>query len=143
MSLGFQATALSPLDGRYADKLAPLRECFGELALVRERCRVEIAHVLALEATGLFGTLSAEELARVHGLLADFDLEAFARVKAIEAETRHDVKAVEYFLRERLELANPNRIHFGLTSEDVNNLAHTSCVSRYRETVLQPVLGAL
>ncbi len=138
-----EATALSPLDGRYAAKLAALRTCFGEFALVRERCVVEIRHAYALDATGLFGTLSCAERERADGVLAHFDLGDFARVKCIEAEIRHDVKAVEYFLRERLALDRPNRIHFGLTSEDVNNLAHTSCLARYRSEHLVPTLARI
>lgn len=138
-----EATALSPLDGRYAQKVAPLRSCFGEFALVRERCRVEIEHAFALDATGLFGVLTPDERRRADETLAQFGAAEFARVKAIEAETRHDVKAVEYFLRERLALAQPNRIHFGLTSEDVNNLAHTACLARYRDGHLVPTLSRI
>lgn len=123
--------AISPLDGRYHATLGPVRSAFSEFALMRERVRVECEHVLALESTDVFPKLTREEKARLTPLLVRFDPSDYTTIKAIEATLRHDVKACEVFLRERLGLANPNRIHFGLTSEDVNNLAYSLCAQRY------------
>jgi len=134
---------ISPLDGRYRERLAGLGEHFSEFALVRARCEVELRFLEALDGTGLFPRLTADERARIDELRTGFDDEAFSRVKEIEAEIRHDVKAVERFLRERLDLANPNLIHFGLTSADVNNLAYGLILSRYREAVQLPHIRSL
>lgn len=127
--------AIGALDGRYAERIAPLAEYFGEFALMRARCRVEIVHALALDA--VFGEMSPKsraEAMRIHDAFSETD---YAGIKAIEAITRHDVKACELYLRERLNLENPNRVHFGLTSEDVNNLAYgTSQQAFVREVQL-------
>ncbi|MFH1465490.1 MAG: adenylosuccinate lyase [Pseudomonadota bacterium] len=135
--------AICPLDGRYAAALAPLAACFSERALVQARIDVELRYLEALTARGLFPDLSVEERARVavaRGPLSDDD---FAVVKAIEARTRHDVKAVEIFLRERLALRHPGALHFGLTSEDLNNLAWSSLFLRFRDGHQRPLLGRL
>lgn len=130
MSYGL-GDAISPLDGRYHGSLGAVREAFSEHALMRERIRVECEHVLALEATGVFPKLTSGERERTNALLIRFDTSDYSTIKAIESTLRHDVKACEVFLRERLQLSNPNRIHFGLTSEDVNNLAYSLCAQRY------------
>ena len=144
-------TALSPLDGRYADKLAELRPLFSEFGLVRLRVGVEIEWLKALAAEPALAEIppfSGDALAQLDALAREFS-EADARaVKAIEAHTNHDVKAVEYFLRERLS-GHPEIqgaagfFHFACTSEDVNNLAHGLMLKAARETVLLPALDAL
>jgi len=133
--------ALSPLDGRYRDSLGDLRQHFSELALMRERCRVEVAHALALDP--VFGPLDAGVKEKAELLLAGFGPAEYQEIKRIEDTLRHDVKACEVFLRERLGLRNPNRIHFGLTSEDVNNLAYSLCVKGYLEQVQLPLSAGL
>ena len=125
--------AISPLDGRYGQRLDPLADCFSEFGLMKSRCEVELRFALALEKTGAFPTLTTEETSRINELLNSFGEADYQRIKAIEKETNHDVKAVEFFLREELKLANPNRIHFGLTSEDANNLAFTLSFKRYHK----------
>ena len=135
--------ALSPLDGRYADRLQHLAVYFSEGALVRARCEVELDWLAALDASGLFPRFTAEEHAAIETLRAGLGPEVFERVKRIEAETRHDVKAVELYLRERLSLANPNLIHFGLTSEDVNNLAYSALLKAFLEGQQLPLLDKL
>ena len=140
---GARAWALSPLDGRYGERLAPLGAYFSELALVRARVRVEIAHALALDELGLFSPLTPEQDRRLRALADGFGEGAFAAVKAIEAETRHDVKAVELYLRDAAALREPNRLHFGLTSEDVNNLAYGTLFAAYIREQQLPALGAL
>ncbi len=123
-------TAISPIDGRYADKTAPLRDVFSEFGLIQRRVRVEIAWLLALcDAPGLpeTGTLTPAQRAEIQAIADGFSLADAERVKAIEATTRHDVKAVEYLIRERLpkDCAHLSEfIHFACTSEDINNMAH-------------------
>ncbi len=123
-------TAVSPIDGRYADKTAPLRAIFSEFGLIQRRVRVEIAWLLELcDEPGLpeTGTLSSAQRAAIQAIADTFSLADAERVKAIEATTRHDVKAVEYLIRERLpeDCAHlAEFIHFACTSEDINNMAH-------------------
>ena len=98
-------TALSPLDGRYHNKLAALRETFSELALIRQRVRVEIEWLKTLAASPTIGEVpafSAPTLAQLDEVVARFSEADGEAVKAIEARTNHDVKAVEYFLRDKL-----------------------------------------
>ncbi len=144
-------TALSPLDGRYAGKTRPLQEHFSEFALIRERVAIEIAWLLALaaepsfEALRPFSTKTTRELARA---AAAFGLADAERVKAIEAKTNHDVKAVEYWLRERFAAnrevaAAAEFIHFACTSEDINNLAHARMLAGGRERVLLPAIDRI
>jgi adenylosuccinate lyase len=134
---------ISPLDGRYRDRLTPLGDYFSEFALVKARCEVELRYLEALDETGLFPPLSKAERARIRGAHSSFDDADFLRVKEIEKEIRHDVKACELFLRERLALEQPNRIHFALTSADVNNLAYGLILSRYRDQVQLPQVRSL
>lgn len=134
---------LSPLDGRYGARLQHLSAYFSEFALMRARCRVEVLYVLALDAAGLFPPLAADERQRLDAALTDFTDADYERIKQIEATTRHDVKACEMFLRERLPLRNNNLIHFGLTSEDVNNLAYNLMLQAYRTEEQLPLLNKL
>ncbi|HRR34890.1 MAG TPA: adenylosuccinate lyase [Kiritimatiellia bacterium] len=124
-------TALSPLDGRYAPKLEALRPIFSEFGLIQRRVAVEVAWLQALcEAPGIpeARALTQEERARLDALAEGFSVEDARRVKAIEAVTNHDVKAVEYFIKERLAVTTlaplGEFVHFACTSEDINNLAH-------------------
>ncbi|MBM4353175.1 MAG: adenylosuccinate lyase [Deltaproteobacteria bacterium] len=135
--------AISPLDGRYREVVASLREFFSEHALMRERCRVEIAYLRMLAGTGLLGRLEPGELERMADLEKGFGEADFLRIKEIEKVHRHDVKACELFLRERLGLARPGMIHFGLTSEDVNNLAWSLLLSRFRDREQAPLAASL
>ena len=144
-------TALSPLDGRYHDKVGPLRTHFSELALIRLRVLVEIEWLKALArepAIAEVPRLSAETVASLDALAADFSEADGARVKAIERETNHDVKAIEYFLRERFaenkDMAKATAfLHFACTSEDINNLCHALALKRSREAVMVPALDAI
>ncbi|MBN1859752.1 adenylosuccinate lyase, partial [Candidatus Bipolaricaulota bacterium] len=134
---------ISPLDGRYRSKTEPLRESFGEFALMGARCDIELRYLLALDELDVFPKLSNGERKRIKTHIGGLTDEQFARIKQIEARVHHDVKACELFLREGLELAEPNRIHFGLTSEDVNNLAYATLLRQYRDEVQLPTLGQL
>ena len=125
-------TALSPLDGRYAGKVESLREHFSEFGLIRNRVRVEIAWLQALAAdSAILECLpfSPETQHELSTIVSNFSIADAEAIKAIEIRTNHDVKAMEYWLKERLA-ANPEVmrvsefIHFGCTSEDINNVAH-------------------
>ncbi len=144
-------TALSPLDGRYAAHTRALQDHFSEFALVRWRVRIEIAWLKALAAEPSFAALkpfSAATVAELDRAAESFGLPEAERVKAIEATTNHDVKAVEYWLRERFagnaEVASAAEfIHFACTSEDINNLAHALMVKGGRDAVLAPAIDAI
>ncbi|MGH8662675.1 MAG: adenylosuccinate lyase [Burkholderiales bacterium] len=144
-------TALSPIDGRYQDRVGALRQYFTELGLIRLRVRVEIAWLQALAAEPLlpeFPSLSPEMETALEAIVAAFSEADGARVKAIEAKTNHDVKAVEYFLREKLP-PHPQTdvltgfIHFACTSEDINNVCHALMLVESRSQVMLPALDAL
>ena len=144
-------TALSPLDGRYAGKVDPLRQIFSEYGLIRARVKVEVEWLLALaDARGIpeLAPFSAAAAGRLRALADGFGVEHAARVKAIEATTNHDVKAVEYFIKEQLkddaELGPALEfVHFACTSEDINNLSYALMLSQARQDVLLPKLDAL
>jgi len=141
-------TAISPLDGRYAGQLEPLRTYFSEFGLIRYRVRVEIEWLIALAANAHLreiGPFSDATVAELRRLAADFSAGNGERVKAIEAETNHDVKAIEYWLKESAR-SNPEVqkasefIHFACTSEDINNLAYALALDGCRRAVLLPAL---
>ncbi len=144
-------TALSPLDGRYATKVAALREHFSEFGLIRARVRIEIAWLLALaDEPGIPEVQPFADAART--ALADagaaFSPDDALRVKALERTTNHDVKAVEYWLKERFAgvpgvAAVAEFIHFACTSEDINNLAHALMLGEARRAILLPALHAI
>jgi len=142
-------TALSPLDGRYADKCADLASIFSEAALIGYRVRVEACWLRQLATSGHFpalGSLPAPLASRVDSLAEVVGESAVRRVKEIERETNHDVKAVEYFLREQLAAAGAlpaqlEFVHFACTSEDINNLSYAMMLSDARGSVMLPLIG--
>jgi len=144
-------SALSPLDGRYHKQLAPLTAYCSEAALIRYRVRVEIEWLIALaQDPGLaeirpFSATAVSELRQTAAAFAEADA---ARVKEIESRTNHDVKAIEYWLRERFAghaeiAAAAEFIHFACTSEDINNLAHALMLTDAREKVMLPALDQI
>ena len=144
-------TALSPLDGRYSAKTRALQDHFSEFALMRERVAIEVAWLVALAEEPSFTALKAFSAAtrdEMKGAVAAFGIADAERIKAIEATTNHDVKAVEYWLRERFS-ANPEItaaaefIHFACTSEDINNLAHGRMLKGGRDAVLLPAIDRI
>ena len=143
--------ALSPLDGRYAPKADPLRPIFSEYGLIRARVRVEVEWLLALAAEpGIVELAGFDDAARkrLKALANDFSVEDAARVKEIERTTNHDVKAVEYFIKERLgddpTLAGALEfVHFACTSEDINNLSYALMLGEARDAVMVPKLDVL
>lgn len=144
-------TDLSPIDGRYREKAAPLRMLLSEFGLIRFRVWVEVKWLIALsEEPGIaeVPSFSAPDRAALEKILSDFSESDAERVKTIEKTTNHDVKAVEYFLKEKIKgHAGLERvgefIHFACTSEDINNLAYGLMVETARREVLLPEMGQL
>ena len=143
--------ALSPLDGRYQTKLDALRPYFSEYALIKHRAWVEVEWLKALAAASELTEIAAFSPATIKELdaaIANFSESDAAQVKAIEARTNHDVKALEYWLKDKFE-ANPeiNKasefIHFACTSEDINNLSHGLMLKTARDEVMLPFLANL
>jgi adenylosuccinate lyase len=144
-------SALSPLDGRYHKQVEPLRACFSEAALFRHRIAIEIRWLLALAGEPAIAEIkpfSKDTNKELERLIEAFSEEDAAQVKAIEAETNHDVKAIEYWLKQRLA-GNPEAarvagfVHFACTSEDINNLAYALMLEEGRDRVLLPSLDRI
>ena len=141
-------TALSPLDGRYHSKVAALQPYFSELALIRHRVQVELEWFKALSyepAITEISPFSADIISQFDNLVTDFSESDGKSVKAIEARTNHDVKAIEYWLKERLkkntEVSKVTEfIHFSCTSEDINNLSYGLILRHSRDHVMLPTL---
>ena len=140
-------TAISPIDGRYGSKTAGLRPLFSEYGLIHHRLQVEIRWLQALAACPEIDEVpafSAEAGGLLEAIITGFDSTQAQRIKSIEATTNHDVKAVEYYLKEQVagnaELeAVAEFIHFACTSEDINNLSHGLMLSAGRDRVLLPL----
>ena len=143
--------ALSPLDGRYATKVESLRPIFSEFGLMQRRVLVEIRWLIALsDEPGIAEVppFTAEARSALEAIAASFGEADGERIKSIEGETNHDVKAVEYFIKERIaahpELAAAREfVHFACTSEDINNLAYSLMLRDARDRVLLPALDRL
>ncbi len=141
-------TAVSPIDGRYGNKTDALRSVFSEFGLIRYRVMVEVRwlqHLANHPEIGEVPPLSDEANQLLNGLVDNFTLEQALRVKEIERTTNHDVKAVEYLLKETIashaELnAVSEFIHFACTSEDINNLSHALMLKEGRDNIVVPVL---
>ena len=160
-SVESQLLALSPLDGRYAGKVDALRPIFSEFGLIKARVKVEVEWLLALAAEpGVveLAPFSADAIKRLRALAENLSVQDAARVKDIERTTNHDVKAVEYLIKERLQRdagqgsaapvdaelgAALEFVHFACTSEDINNLSYALMLSQARQEVLLPRLDAL
>ena len=145
-----ELTAISPVDGRYRGKTAGLANFFSEFALIRYRVRVEVEYFIALSELPLpqlasLGTTTTEQLLDVY---RHFTVEDARRVKEIEQTTNHDVKAVEYFLKEKLSSLIPHLsslefIHFGLTSQDINNTSVPLSIKEALEQIYYPQVEEL
>ena len=144
-------SAISPVDGRYGERVRELRPLFSELGLIRQRVRVEMEwfKTLSRRAELTRGKPVGEVALRaLDTLFESFDESDATRIKEIEGGTNHDVKAVEYYLRERLEglpelRAHRELVHFACTSEDINNLAYALMLEEARAKVLLPVMDDL
>ncbi|MCL9666847.1 adenylosuccinate lyase [Rosenbergiella epipactidis] len=139
-------TAVSPIDGRYGDKVSPLRAIFSEFGLLKFRVEVEVRWLQKLSSVTQIAevpSFSADANAYLDKIVAEFSVEDAQTIKTIERTTNHDVKAVEYFLKEKVaaipELhAVTEFIHFACTSEDINNLSHALMLETARQQVLLP-----
>jgi len=146
-----ELTAISPVDGRYGSKTADLRDIFSEYGLIRHRVLVEIRWFQALAANSEIKevpALSESASALLNSIVDDFNTDDAGRIKTIERTTNHDVKAVEYFLKEKIkgntELEAINEFfHFACTSEDINNLSHALMLKAGRDRVLLPAIDAV
>ena len=143
-------SALSPLDGRYAAKTDKLRPILSEAGFMHHRVKVEISWLLALSQAGFaeIKPFSVEATALLERMGSHFSETDAARIKAIEAVTNHDVKAVEYWLKEQVKdvpelVAATEFIHFACTSEDINNTSHGMMLKAARDTVMLPALQGL
>jgi adenylosuccinate lyase len=141
--------AISPVDGRYRAQVEALASYFSEEALIRYRVRIEVLYFIALseELPSLRHVLGEERRERLHDLYLSFTSQDALRIKEIERTTNHDVKAVEYFLKERFDelgLSDEKEfIHFGLTSQDINNTSFPLMIREAVEHVYLPELGGL
>ncbi|MES2500427.1 MAG: adenylosuccinate lyase [Pseudomonadota bacterium] len=143
--------ALSPLDGRYQSKLDALRPYFSEYALIKHRAWVEIEWLKALSASEELAEIapfSAETIQELDAAMINFSEADAEQVKAIEARTNHDVKALEYWLKEKFDINHEIKkasefIHFACTSEDINNLSHGLMLKTARDAVMLPFLADL
>ena len=144
-----QLTAISPIDGRYRGKCERLDEYFSEFALIRYRVRVEIEYFIALCELPLpqLADVNPQIFDNLRAIYREFSIEDAMRIKEIEAVTNHDVKAVEYFLKEEFDLlgldAHKEFIHFGLTSQDINNTSVPLSLKEALADVYRPALNEL
>ena len=144
-------SAISPVDGRYGSKVKSLRPIFSEFGLIKYRVTVEVRWLQKLAETAAIAEVpafSAQAIAFLDSIVANFSEDDALRIKKIEATTNHDVKAVEYFLKENIadnaELnAVTEFIHFACTSEDINNLSHGLMLNDCRETILLPEIDKI
>ena len=136
--------SLSPLDGRYAEASAPLTDYFSEFAYLRDRVRVELDFLSALSKTSLTRPLTDSESAQLESVKSNFTTADADAIQAHERVTRHDVKAIEYFLQDKIKNTSLQDllpwIHFGLTSEDINNIAQAIALRDSRDKAILPVL---
>lgn len=139
-----ELTAISPVDGRYRGKCERLDEYFSEYALIRYRVKVEIEYFIALCELPLpaLASVPADVFGKLRAIYKDFPVESALRIKEIESVTNHDVKAVEYFLKEKFEDLGLEKykeyIHFGLTSQDINNTSVPMSIADALKEVYRP-----
>src|SRR5258706_1370067 len=138
---------LSPLDGRYAETTTPLTDYFSEFAFLRDRVRVELDFLLALSKTDLVRPLSDSESAQIESIISNFSDADAESILEHERKTRHDVKAIEYFIQNKLQDTSLEDlipwIHFGLTSEDTNSIGQAISLNESRDKVILPALNSL
>jgi len=142
----FALTAISPTDGRYRSQLPSSIELFSEFSLIQARVEVEIKYLLFLADQRLIPSFSENDQQQLLDFATNFDLPAAEAVKTIELTTKHDVKAVEYYLRQKmqaLKIAGDEFLHLALTSEDVNSLAYSILMMSVQKKILVPELKRL
>lgn len=134
--------AIGPLDGRYKNKILELEKYVSEYTLIKTRTEIEVKYLLALSKIKLVN-LSQSEKSKLENVAQNFDLADAEKIKKIEETTRHDVKAVEIYLRNFLSKENSEMIHFGLTSEDINNIACRLMLNSTSLNIIVPILEKL
>ena len=141
-----QLSAISPLDGRYANSVKDLNAFFSEAAIMRYRIYVEIEYLIALsfeKKIKEFPILTKGEIENLRKVYQQFDIESAKKIKQIESETNHDVKAVEYYIQQKIKQSFHPWIHFALTSEDVNNLSYSLMWQHGLKQVYIPLLKSV
>jgi len=141
-----QLSAISPLDGRYANSVKDLNAFFSEAAIMRYRIYVEIEYLIALsfeKKIKEFPILTKGEIENLRKVYQQFDIESAKKIKQIESETNHDVKAVEYYIQQKIKKSFHPWIHFALTSEDVNNLSYSLMWQHGLKQVYIPLLKSV
>jgi adenylosuccinate lyase len=140
-------TAICPLDGRYRKEVRELEEYFSEQALIKYRLKIEVLYLIKLAEVGVMRQLKLREKKALKSLFENFNLAGAKRVKRIERRIKHDVKAVEYFIKEKLSRTSlkdiKEMVHWGLTSEDINNLAYSLMMTEALKMVYLPDLKKL
>lgn len=135
----FGCENITPIDGKYSAKTKILSRYFSDFALTKYRLFIEIKYFIQLSKTKLF-TLSKNDIAFVENIYKNFDLSEYAKIKKIESETLHDIKAIEYYIRQKFEKSKINKyssfIHWGITSEDINNLAYSMILKNHNSEIL-------
>ncbi len=140
---------ISPIDGRYAKLTEPLQDYFSEQALIKYRIYVEIEYFIALASIPItpLGELNKEDQTKIRAIIKDYNVQEAERVKYIEKTTNHDIKAIEYHVKERFQDAGYERfkefVHFGLTSQDINNTAIPLSLKDAMQAVILPALNEL
>ena len=135
--------ALSPLDGRYHSQLTELSQLFSEYALIKKRVYIEISYILFLADQKIISSFSTPQKKLLLNLITSFDITNAEKIKQLEKTIRHDVKAVEYYLRDFFvehQLPNSEYIHFALTSEDINALAYSLLLQQAKQNSILPTL---
>jgi len=136
--------AINPLDGRYTDKTSELAEFVSEYALIKYRVEVEIKYLLALSKIGVVRKINKAEQEKLDEIISHFNIGEALKIKEIENETKHDIKAIEKYLRQAFAKNSlkdiSEMIHFGLTSEDINNIAYRLMLKNAIENVILPNL---
>ena len=143
-----ELTSISPIDGRYRDSTNELADFFSEYAFIKYRIKIEVfwlIHLVKMDIVGEY--VSKEEYVKINNIYDSFNIEKCKRVKEIEGITNHDVKAIEYYVREELEKVDLKRlcsfVHFGCTSEDINNLAYNLMIKDAMNSVIIPAMKKL
>ncbi len=139
----FALNALSPLDGRYSSQLNEVSQIFSEFSLIKHRLLIEVEYLIFISQQRLIPKITSKEQEKLRQLVADFTVQQAEQVKAHEAKTKHDVKAVEYFLRDfLLEVHSPlaSYVHLGLTSEDTNSLSYSLMLKTAQQKIIVPHL---
>lgn len=142
----FSLKTIGPIDGRYRLKVEALAEYFSEASLIKNRVEVELRYLLFLSKKGIIKSFTKQEEKLISRILRDLTDQDLLKVKQIEEKINHDIKAIEYFLKEKFQeknLSNSQFLHFGLTSEDTDNLVYSLCLQKARNKILLPALKIL